>query len=1286
MDKLYRSVLAGLILCGSSAASLAGDMPAGQPRAAASRPLRALLVTGGCCHDYERQKVILSRGISARAHVKWTIVHQGGTSTNARIPLYEDPRWAEVYDVVVHNECFAHVSDVEWVERIVKPHREGVPAVLIHCAMHCYRTGTDKWFEFAGVQSPNHGPHYAYTVENKRPDDPILEGFGARWEVPKGELYNTIKTWPTAAVLAEAPRKPDQAPQVCIWTNQYGQGRVFGTTIGHYNETMAEPVYLNMVTRGLLWAAGRDAAAEFRRTDEKTDAEIRALARAPIEGAAPAPAPSAEAVCCGAGSLAADRMATASSEEAGKGNLAPLAVDGDLRTRWCAADSASGHGWQVDLGAVVDVRSVRIHWEASGAAYRYRIEGSGDGQDWHTIVDQSQNTAAAGITPHGVSAAGTRYVRVTFLGSSTGHWASIREFEAFAGPLPPLPVDVPADSGKDAAPGPTDVRPPDGFQVHVFGAPPAVNYPVCLAAAPTGELFVGVDPQGSLGQEPGQGKVLCCRDIDGDGQADVVQEFARIDHPRGLVYDNGSLWVLHPPLLSVYHDDDRDGVSDRHQVLVTGVSTDQVQKRGADHTTNGIRLGIDGWIYIAVGDFGLVQARGTDGSELNRRGGGIIRVRPDGTELEIYCWGLRNIVDVAVDPYLNGFTRDNTNDGGGWDIRLSHIVQTAQYGYPSRYKNFTDETMPALASYGGGSGCGAIYLHDLRWPQPFGDALYTCDWGRNLVYQHNLPPRGATFTAHQEQFLQIPRPTDIDVDGSGRMYVSSWRGGGFSYGGPQVGFVAQVVPEGLVPAPFPDLRAARDEQLVEHLSAPSGVYRLHSQREILRRGRNPQTTARLVALASRADAPLYGRVAAMFTLKQLDAAAAHPALITLAGDAAVREFALRALTDRRRQLAGVPLEPLIAALGDPQPRVRAQALVSLGRLGRIAAAAQILPLTQRADDDQPPTEQPLWNQPDPGRVLPHLAVQALVALRAIPACLEALEGPYRQGALTALGSLHEPAAVGGLLGRLNSSADPSLRQQMLTTLIRLYHREGPYQQGWWGTRPDTSGPYFDRQVWSESPRIADAVRGAMADADAATAAHIQHQLARHGAKIDGLIASSTGVSGDLPPQEPITLPQADPGNPNLIANLSPEVVAARALQAQGDAARGAELFTRQACAACHTVANGQVPKGPHLVDIGERYKPAELVESMLRPSAKIAQGFDTYALVLEDGRVLNGFIVSERADSLVVREANGLARELAASQLEQRVRQETSIMPTGIVDNLTPEQLGDLIAYLQSLH
>ena len=874
--------------------------------------------------------------------------------------------------------------------------------------MHCYRTGDDKWFEFVGMQSPGHGPHYSYTVENLEKDHPAMEGFGDTWIATKGELYHSLKLWPTATALGHAKRKSDGEPQVCIWTNEYHKTRVFGTTIGHYNETMVDPTYLDMVTRGLLWATGRDA--DVRETDEEANAEIAALLD--TEPVAVGAGPSGK--CCGEGNLAFGGPTKASSEETGKNNFARNAIDGDLRTRWCAAGSQPNETWQVDLGKPDHVKSLRIHWEKANTAYRYIVESSADGEKWKTIVDQSKNKKIAKITPHEVDSPDTRFLRVEFLGSSTGVWGSFWEFESYAGALPELPKS--ATSGV-AGPAATiaDVQAPDGFDVTLFGEPPTVNYPVCVTAAPTGEVFIGVDEQGSLGKEPGRGKVLRCIDVDGDGSADKINEFAKMDHPRGLIYDDGSLWVLHPPFLSVYHDEDRDGVADRHETLITGISTDQVAKRGADHTTNGIRMGIDGWIYIAVGDFGFTKAEGSDGTILSRRGGGIVRVRPDGTEMEVYCWGLRNILDVSIDPYMNIFTRDNTNDGGGWDIRVSHILQTANYGYPSLYKNFSDEIMPPLADYGGGSGCGTMYLHDTRWPEPFGDAFYSCDWGRSEIYRHNLPANGATFDPHQEVFVKIPRPTDIDMDGSGRMYVSSWKNGKFAYDGPNIGFVAQITPKNFLPKPFPDLKSASDAELVKLLDSPSAVHRLHCQREVLRRGSTDLLATMLITLARSAEATLAGRVAAIFTLKQLDAPLINAELVKLSTIDELREFALRALTDRKSQLEGVPVAVFTKALLDENPRVRAQAVIGFGRLGQREHVKLILPHTEREKDSAAPTKEPFWNQPDAGRVIPHLAVNTLASLGAVETCLEAIDGPYSAGALRAISQMHSKEAVDGLI-------------------------------------------------------------------------------------------------------------------------------------------------------------------------------------------------------------------------------------------------------------------------------
>ena len=132
------------------------------------KPIRALLVLGGCCHDYKEQQHILTKGVSARANVQWAISYDPDTGTKHLNPWYEKDDWAKGFDVVVHDECCSDVNDIKTVEKILKPHREGLPAVILHCGMHSYRTeGFPKstpWFDFTGVASTGHGPQVPIEV------------------------------------------------------------------------------------------------------------------------------------------------------------------------------------------------------------------------------------------------------------------------------------------------------------------------------------------------------------------------------------------------------------------------------------------------------------------------------------------------------------------------------------------------------------------------------------------------------------------------------------------------------------------------------------------------------------------------------------------------------------------------------------------------------------------------------------------------------------------------------------------------------------------------------------------------------------------------------------------------------------------------------------------------------------------------------------------------------------------------------------------------------------------
>jgi type 1 glutamine amidotransferase len=231
-----------------------------------SKPVRALLVIGGCCHDYKTQKDILTKGISARANVEWAIAYDPDTTTKHVNPVYEKADWAKGFDVVVHDECCADVKDLEVIDRILKPHRDGLPGVVLHCGMHCYRSegwpkAVTPWFEFTGLQTTGHGPQEPIQVSYVDRDSPILKGL-ADWLTIKEELYNNSsgKLLDTAKPLARGKQTVKEAvsDNVVVWTNTYkGKTRVFATTLGHNNATVADERYLELVARGLLWSVGK---------------------------------------------------------------------------------------------------------------------------------------------------------------------------------------------------------------------------------------------------------------------------------------------------------------------------------------------------------------------------------------------------------------------------------------------------------------------------------------------------------------------------------------------------------------------------------------------------------------------------------------------------------------------------------------------------------------------------------------------------------------------------------------------------------------------------------------------------------------------------------------------------------------------------------------------------------------------------------------------------------------------------------------------------------------------
>ena len=248
---------------------------------AEQKPLRVLVVAGGCCHDYATQKEVLKKGIEARVNATVEVAYDPTKSTKPLFELFKSPDWGKNFDVVVHDECAADITDQAYVANIVNAHKNGLPAVNLHCAMHSYRWGNYRepvkagadnasWYEMLGLQSTGHGPQQPIAITFTDKSHPVTTGL-ADWTTVNEELYNNVQVL-TAKTLAtgnqKIPEKKDkkgkvtpasEANAIVAWTNEFGpkKTRIFSTTIGHNNATVEDARYLDLVGRAVLWSAGK---------------------------------------------------------------------------------------------------------------------------------------------------------------------------------------------------------------------------------------------------------------------------------------------------------------------------------------------------------------------------------------------------------------------------------------------------------------------------------------------------------------------------------------------------------------------------------------------------------------------------------------------------------------------------------------------------------------------------------------------------------------------------------------------------------------------------------------------------------------------------------------------------------------------------------------------------------------------------------------------------------------------------------------------------------------------
>jgi putative membrane-bound dehydrogenase-like protein len=626
---------------------------------------------------------------------------------------------------------------------------------------------------------------------------------------------------------------------------------------------------------------------------------------------------------------------------------------------------------------------------------------------------------------------------------------------------------------------------PPGFKATLFACDPLIEYPSAIALGPRpGSLFVAVDYMTGLGTDiVRRDEIRLIEDTDGDGYADKATVVASgLNSVQGLCYHGDTLYVMNAPFLSALRPASGGKATERRDLL-TGLGLPPEKNPVRLHCANGVVMGHDGWLYLALGDHGCEVLR-PEGDRLVLEGGGILRCRPDGHDLHVFATGLRNIYDIALDAELNVFIRDNENDGGEYKIRVCHSFCSADHGYPYLYYERPDEALPPLADLGLGSSAGGVCYLERQFPAEYHGNLFFCEWGRSVV-RYRPKRSGSSFAPIKELEFAAGaqndpygfKPTDLVVERDGSLIVADWaddqrpkRGRGRIY---RIAYTGERAKPREPAAP-----EAGPERWIAQLDSESSYERIQAQEMLERQGHKGVQALREAMRKGRVG--VRARLHWVWVLTHVLGREAVDPLFDLAGsdpDVRVQAQAVRALADLsdpvliRHRLESGPgdakVTARLAALArGKDPHVLLEIVIALGRL-RWPDAPDWL----------------LKNLTRPDAALAHAAMQTLRRSDNWQAVLRLIDRPSDQPiralALRACADRFVPAVVDGLIDRLRREPDATRRRELADLLTRVSKKRG--QEPYWGYRPPPRP--VNTVAWERTGAIEHALDRVLADPD-----------------------------------------------------------------------------------------------------------------------------------------------------------------------------------------------------------
>ncbi len=641
-----------------------------------------------------------------------------------------------------------------------------------------------------------------------------------------------------------------------------------------------------------------------------------------------------------------------------------------------------------------------------------------------------------------------------------------------------------ASAAADAVPDSDRPTAVEGWKIEPVPLPPGIGLPTAVATGPEGAVFLGRNPVPAT-TEPGASVVALRQGV----WRTYVE---RLESVNGLEWIGETLYVVHPPFVSAFRDDDGDGRAEHRVDLVSGLGASPAGEAIDDHSGGGIRRGVDGYLYLAVGDRGVPRGIGRDGATIRASSGGVVRVRPDGSGLEVVTTG-----DGQTTALMLSAGDDVFSFGGGdvrkrWAKSLVHHIVSGRYGYPYQFLNAAFRTLPVVSKLGEGRAGQGVCYNEGGLPEAYDGDLILCDPQAQTVDRLEIRKAGGSFTLSRRTPLVArggaadfrPYSLATHADAAGFWLVD--QGGG--------GRLYRLSYEGPGRRPIPSREADR----IKALDHPALSVRLAAEDGLVDEGE--AAVVRLSTRLRQAE-PTVGRIHALWALDRIGTVESRGMIRSVLLDAspAIRLQAARSSGLRRDREAG---EALARLVHDRDPAVRREAAVALGRIGDRAASPALLAALGDAD--------------------PFAAWSIRQALLAVDcddqkAIVDAfLDLRRREPALLLADESWSIPILSALVDALAKTPEPVVRGRMITCLVGQYRRYPEWSGAWFGPDPLAAGFPRKTEPWTTEGR-AVVMRGltvGIRDADASVRYQAILGLQSVGAPAAGLVREAFPAEPD----------------------------------------------------------------------------------------------------------------------------------------------------------------------------